>query len=181
MIELILVSCIVAAVIAIETKNLLSSIISLGGVGFGLAIIMLFLRAPDVAIVQILVEVILLIILIRATINRDVTAVKCKREFFSMVFGITMVGAVLLAILFGISSLPEFGTSFKELTAAMGQPLPGQLYLINGLEQTNSPNIVTAVLLDYRAYDTLGETSVLFAAIIGAITILRKRKADEEQ
>lgn len=176
MIELILIFCIVAAIIAVETKNLLSAIISLGGVGFSMAIIMLFISAPDVAIVQVLVEVLLLIILIRATISRDLKVVKSKREFLSMVFGISLVGALFLGILFGISSLPEFGTSFTAIMKNTGHQVPSLLYLLNGLQQTGAPNIVTAVLLDYRAYDTLGEVTVLFAAIIGAITILRKRK-----
>ncbi|MGD8627752.1 MAG: hypothetical protein PVH52_01590, partial [bacterium] len=45
----------------------------------------------------------------------------------------------------------------------------------NGLHDTGAANIVTAVLLDYRAYDTLGEATVLFASIIGAIAIIRKK------
>ncbi|MHA1507042.1 MAG: hydrogen gas-evolving membrane-bound hydrogenase subunit E, partial [Candidatus Asgardarchaeia archaeon] len=35
-------------------------------------------------------------------------------------------------------------------------------------------NLVTSVLLDYRAYDTLGEATVLFTAILGAIVVLRE-------
>ena len=35
-------------------------------------------------------------------------------------------------------------------------------------------NIVTAILLDYRAYDTLGEASVLFCAVLGVAAILRR-------
>jgi multisubunit Na+/H+ antiporter MnhB subunit len=176
MIAIILIFCIVAAVIALEAKNLLSSIISLGGVGFGLAIIMLFIGAPDVAIVQILVEVVLLIILIRGTINRDVTVVKCKKEFFGMIFGVSLISALLLGIFYGVSSLPELGTSFSELAARINSEIPSMHYLLNGLKETSSPNIVTAVLLDYRAYDTLGEATVLFTAIIGAIAILRKKE-----
>lgn len=176
MIELILLFCIVAAIIAIETKNLLSSIISLGGVGFGLAIIMLFVSAPDVAIVQILVEVMLLIILIRSTINRDVTEIKCEKEFFNIIFGLVLTAGLVLAVIYGINSLPQFGLPFGSAAKQIGQTLPSQHYLFKGLEETGSTNIVTAVLLDYRAYDTLGEATVLFAAIIGAVTVLRKKK-----
>ncbi|MBN2406977.1 MAG: DUF4040 domain-containing protein [Elusimicrobia bacterium] len=176
MIELLLILCIVAAIIAIESKNLLSSIISLGGVGFSLAIIMLFLSAPDVAFVQILVEVVMLIILIRATINRDVTEVKCKREFFGMIFGMALVTVLLGILLMGIQTLPEFGTA---LVNASAESVPAKYYIENGLAQTGSANIVTGVLLDYRAYDTLGEATVLFTAIIGAIAILRKKKTNE--
>ncbi|MFC2062266.1 hydrogen gas-evolving membrane-bound hydrogenase subunit E [Elusimicrobiota bacterium] len=171
MIEIILIFQIVVAIIALESKNLISSIISLGGVGFGLAIIMLFLRAPDVAIVQILVEVVLLIVLIRATISRDITEVKCRKEFFNRVFGISMLGVLFLAIIFTIGQLPEFGMPVVDTVAGKA---PFITYLKEGLRQTGSPNIVTAVLLDYRAYDTLGEATVLFAAIMGIVVILRK-------
>jgi multisubunit Na+/H+ antiporter MnhB subunit len=42
------------------------------------------------------------------------------------------------------------------------------------------PNRVTAVVLDYRGYDTLGEATVILTGIVGALVILRKRgKRDE--
>ena len=176
MIEFIFIFCIAAAVIALETRNLLSSIISLGGLGFGLAIIMLFIGAPDVAIVQILVEVILLIILIRATISRDVTEVICKKEFFGIVFGISMVFAIFIVIFSGLNELPEFGTNFSELSLLPGQEIPAQQYLLNSLEETSSRNVVNAIILNYRGLDMMGEAAVLFAAIMGAVAVLRKRK-----
>ncbi|MBN1455191.1 MAG: hypothetical protein JW945_02915 [Methanomicrobia archaeon] len=48
-------------------------------------------------------------------------------------------------------------------------------YLEKGLEETDVPNIVTAVIVDYRAYDTLGETTVIFTAGISVILLLRRR------
>jgi len=52
-------------------------------------------------------------------------------------------------------------------------------YLERGLEETGVPNIVTAVLASYRGYDTLGETTVVFTAGIGVITLLRRRRRRE--
>jgi uncharacterized MnhB-related membrane protein len=52
---------IIAAIIAVETKNLLSSVICIGALGFGASLMFLFLRAPDIAITQIVVEVLGLI------------------------------------------------------------------------------------------------------------------------
>ncbi len=173
MIELILFFKIIAAIIAIESKNLLSAIVSLGAVGFALAIIMVFLNAPDVAIVQVLVEVVLLIILVRATLHRDLTDLKGKREFFVKVFGMVAVGALLFGIAWGLISLPSFG-SFPE--TAVNITVPSEWYLTHGLRETGIANIVTAVILDYRAYDTFGEVTVLFSAILGAVVILRKKK-----
>ena len=52
---------------------------------------------------------------------------------------------------------------------------PSNTYLREGLEETGAANIVTAVLLDFRAYDTLGEATVLFCAVVGALSILRRK------
>ena len=56
------------------------------------------------------------------------------------------------------------------------------MYLAKGLSGTGAPNIVTSILLDFRGYDTLGEATVLFCSILGALTILRRkaRKKVEE-
>ncbi len=49
-------------------------------------------------------------------------------------------------------------------------------YIEESVEDTHTPNIVTAVLADYRGYDTLGETMVIFAAGLACVLILMKRK-----
>ncbi len=49
-------------------------------------------------------------------------------------------------------------------------------YIEDSVEDTHTPNIVTAVLADYRGYDTLGETVVIFTAGLACVLILMKRK-----
>jgi multisubunit Na+/H+ antiporter MnhB subunit len=167
---LILLS-VVAAIVAVETPNLLHAVISVGAVGFLLAITFVFLAAPDIAIVQIGVEVISLVILIRATIGRDVQSTSSHRRFAGMVVAVTLV--VTIAV-FGIqvfADFPEFGRPVMERFA----DAPSTTYLLDGLLGTGAPNIVTAVLLDFRAYDTLGEATVLFCGVLGALTILRRK------
>ncbi|NLJ99883.1 MAG: hypothetical protein GX318_01425 [Clostridia bacterium] len=46
-------------------------------------------------------------------------------------------------------------------------------YIEHALKDTGSPNLVTAVLADYRGYDTLGETIVIFTGGAAALLILR--------
>lgn len=53
-------------------------------------------------------------------------------------------------------------------------------YIEDSVEDTHTPNIVTAVLADYRGYDTLGETVVIFTAGLACVLILMKRKADDK-
>lgn len=56
-----------------------------------------------------------------------------------------------------------------------------ETYLSEGVAQTGATNIVAAIITDYRAFDTLGETLVLFTAILAVITVLKpaKESADE--
>ncbi|HUU40518.1 MAG TPA: hydrogen gas-evolving membrane-bound hydrogenase subunit E [Desulfatiglandales bacterium] len=49
-------------------------------------------------------------------------------------------------------------------------------YIMETEEETATPNMVTSVLADYRGYDTLGETTVIFTAGISCILLLRRRK-----
>jgi len=48
-------------------------------------------------------------------------------------------------------------------------------YLEKTLAETATPNAVTSVLADYRGYDTLGETTVIFTAGLVCIMLLRRR------
>ena len=88
---------IIAAIIAVETGDLLSSVICVGAIGFGGSLMFLFLRAPDIAITQIVVEVLGLIILIRATISRDLTFITGDREFFGTVVSVVIIFVIFLA------------------------------------------------------------------------------------
>ena len=49
-------------------------------------------------------------------------------------------------------------------------------WIEKGLEETAVPNMVTYGLADYRGYDTLGETTVIFTAGVSVILLLRRRR-----
>ena len=167
----LLVFMIIGAIIAVETKDLLSAVICVGAVGFGVSLMFLFLRAPDIAMTQIVVEVMGLIILIRATISRDLTFISGDREFFGVVISVVIIFVIFLAGIRVFESLPDFGTPiFAQVADAASQT-----YIKEGLNKTGAANIVSAVILDFRAYDTLGEATVLFTSIIGATVIMRTR------
>jgi len=170
-IYILLLFVIIAAIIAVETRKLLSAVICIGAVGFGGSLIFLFLRAPDIAITQIVVEVLGLIILIRATISRDVTLISGDREFFGMVVSIVILLVIATAGVRVLETLPAFGTPI----IARLPDAASNTYIKEGLARTGAANIVSSVILDFRAYDTLGETTVLFTSIIGATVILRKK------
>ena len=178
---ILVVLMIVGAIIAVETTNLLSSIVCVGAVGFLLSIAFLFLGAPDIAITQLVVEILCLIVLIRATISRDLTTVSGDREFFGLTVTLTAILAVAVTSIFFMADFPAFGESVMDRIT--DPPTASSQYLASGLEKTGAANIVTSVILDFRAYDTLGEATVLFCSILGALAVLRKRarrQADQD-
>ena len=161
---------VVASLIAVEARDLLSSVICVGAAGFGLALVDLLLQAPDLAIAQMVVEILCVVVLIRVVITRRDTTHETPKDTFAL-------GAVVLCL--GLL-LATCHACFKHLEP-FASPLFGQgrgtmadQYIASGFEQTHAANYVMSVLLDFRAYDTLGEATVIFASIVGAYAVLRK-------
>ena len=78
-----------------------------------------------------------------------------------------ILGAFLLLFVYAESDLPRPGDP-----AAPTRVHITPRYIEGSLPETNTPNIVTAVLADYRGYDTLGETAVIFTAGLAVMLIL---------
>jgi multicomponent Na+:H+ antiporter subunit B len=175
---ILLLFIIIGALIAIETPDLLSAVICLGTVDIGFTILFLFLKAPDIAITQMVVEVVCLVILIRATITHDKTIVVGERHFFGLMVTLAVVGMLTL---FALRAVPLLGP-FGEPIFTRADATPSAHYLAQGVKDTGAANIVASVILDYRGYDTLGEATILFASVIGAVALLRRkpRKAVDE-
>lgn len=76
--------------------------------------------------------------------------------------------AVMLRV---VIDLPMFGDP--------GSPTNNEVaarYLEQGIEETGAINFVAGMILDYRAFDTFGESNVLFMAVIGVLMLLQKDK-----
>jgi len=167
---LFLVFMIVAAIIATEIKDLLAAVISLGAVGFSVAIMFILVQAPDLAIVQIVVEVITVVIfaavILRSTHIDETVGKKITG---------TQVTAIVLFSLFAFLFLYAMFRSLHELPV-FGNPTMriAKEYIRLGLTQVGGANMVANVILDYRALDTLGEATVLFTSVIGVGALMRK-------
>ena len=175
MVELyiLLILMIVGAIIAIELKDLLSSVIAVGAVGLALSIVFLILKAPDVAITQLVVEILALIILIRATLKKDLPFSTTGRWFLNTVIVVCFMLTLIAIGMKCFKDLPEFGFPIMRVSKA---------YLAEGLKRTGAVNLVASVILDFRAYDTLGEATILFTAVMGVLAVVRKigrKKVDE--
>jgi len=170
----------IAGLIAVETRDLLSSVICIGAAGFALSVIDLLVGAPDLAITQVVVEVIALVILVRVVVTRRDTSTEAPRDALRTGAVLLAGGVLLVAAFLAISGtgqggqIPPFGQ--PVLTHAADATVPPGVsadYLAKSAEETGAANSVMGVLLDYRAYDTLGEATVILASILGVYAILR--------
>ncbi len=72
---------------------------------------------------------------------------------------------MIALLMFTVTNLPSFGSPDHPINNEVSAR-----YIEKGLQETGAVNIVTGMILDYRAFDTLGESTVLFtAAMVGAV------------
>ena len=92
------------------------------------------------------------------------------------IFGVLFCVFLVVMLLVAVSWLPTFGEADKPVNNEVSER-----YIENGLQETGAVNIVTGMILDYRAFDTLGESHVLFIATCTVLILLRlDRKEDME-
>ena len=164
-INTILIFMIVGSIIAIETRDMLSCIVIVGVIGLFQSLAFLLVKAPDLAIVQLVVEILSLVILLRVIIRKEAPEPQHHPDYFPMLMGIILSVLILFLVYPIIQELPQFGQPIMRVARE---------YIETGMKVTGATNLVSAVILDFRAYDTLGEAVVLFTAICGALIVLRK-------
>ena len=156
--------------IAIVRQRSLFGVVILAGIySFLMASVLIVLDAVDVAMTEASVgagisTVILLatLHLIKTTEIRSVS-VRPLPLFVSLLVGVILVWGTLV--------LPPFGSPDAVIHKHV---VPR--YIADTIKETNVPNVVTSVLADYRGYDTLGETTVIFTAGIGVMLLLRRAR-----
>ena len=166
-ISIILGFMIIGAIYAIHARDLLSAVVAMGIVGYSLVICFLLLKAPDLAIVQIVVETITLVIMVAVVLDSTREEIEVKpdrRSVINMAIGFIVFTGLFYFFLLAIENLDPLGTHTLRMA---------ETYVNGAVEKTGSVNLVTGVLFDFRAYDTLGEAVILYTAALGALTLLR--------
>jgi multisubunit Na+/H+ antiporter MnhB subunit len=85
---------------------------------------------------------------------------------------IAIIFVILTAALLVIPAMFQFGSPIMSDM--------DDYFLKNGQAQTAANNICTSVVFDYRGFDTLGESTVLFTAVVGVGLMFRKFFRGEE-
>ncbi|MBR4759506.1 MAG: hypothetical protein IK078_05080, partial [Lachnospiraceae bacterium] len=92
-----------------------------------------------------------------------------NKKYFDRIYNLVAVISCILLIgvlLYTVSRLPRYGEENVRATEVTKR------YVEQGLEETGATNIVAGMILDYRAFDTLGESHVLFTALVCVMILL---------
>ena len=166
-ISIILGFMIIGAIYALHAKDLLSAVVAMGIVGYGLVICFLLLKAPDLAIVQIVVETITLVMMVAVVLDstrEEIAITLDRRAILQMIAGFIVFAGLFYFFILAIEHLDPLGAHTLRMS---------ETYVNGAVELTGSVNLVTGVLFDFRAYDTLGEAVILYTAALGVLTLLR--------
>ncbi|MEL6785447.1 MAG: DUF4040 domain-containing protein, partial [Pseudomonadota bacterium] len=163
---LLLYVALVATAIAIIFMRRLFAVVILSGV-FSLlcALLYIVMDAADVAFTEAAVGAGISTILMLGTIALTARSESLKFNPSKVPLGVVLlVGGVLI---YGTWDMPNFGDPTAPVLTHVGPD-----YLARTPVEVDIPNVVTAVLATYRAFDTLGEVAVVFTAGLGVWLLL---------
>jgi multicomponent Na+:H+ antiporter subunit A len=154
-----------AALGATTTRNRLAAVLMVGVTGYACGAIFAFHGAPDLALTQFLVETVTLVIfvLVLRTLPAEIDAADIKRHRLPR-------AALALAVGTAATVLAMFAIAARTGTA-IASLLPDAAYL-----RGHGANTVNVLLVDIRAWDTLGEISVLLVAATGVASLVFRHR-----
>ena len=164
--EIMMVAMLAASTLfAVITQARFSSIISLGAMGYSVALIFVHFSAPDLGITQVLVETLTVLLLVLVLVkvpgfSRYSSRFEVIRD---AIVAILMGGLMTLLVL-------------AALNVQWAPPI-SDYFIENSYELGKGRNIVNVILVDFRALDTLGEIFVLAIAALGVYSMMRLRKS----
>ena len=162
-----LVVCVViavAAVLAVGARRRLTAMLLVGVTGYGTAMMFVLYGAPDLALTQFLVETatIAVFVLVLRRLPERFSARPLRRSRWlrrgiGVAAGLVMAGLALTAA--GARRAPSISAAFPDLAVAQGY----------------GRNVVNVTLVDIRAWDTMGEISVLVVTATGVASLIFER------
>jgi multicomponent Na+:H+ antiporter subunit B len=166
----------VVTIAIVRQRNLFGVVILASVYSFLMASVLIVLDAVDVAMTEASVGAGVSTVLLLATLQLiKTTEMRSIRAHLLPLTISVGTGAVLV---WGTLLLPPFGTPDAVIHKHVAPR-----YIADTVKETGVPNVVTSVLADYRGYDTLGETTVIFTAGIGVLLLLhrarRRGRADD--
>ncbi|KXS46977.1 MAG: multicomponent Na+:H+ antiporter subunit A, partial [Methanohalophilus sp. T328-1] len=167
---LIMVLMVIAAIAAATLHRYLAAVIALSAVGYLVSLIFIYLKAPDLALTQVLVETLstIIFLLVIAKIPQTFKEKIPKTILARDIVISSAVAATVLVLL--LNATQGIVSPFESLS---------YYFLENSVPLAGGHNIVNVILVDFRGYDTLGEISVLCLAALGVYNLIHSRGEGE--
>jgi multicomponent Na+:H+ antiporter subunit B len=166
---LLVVLTLATAAAAILVEDLISAVFILGAYSFFLALVWAWLGAVDLAFVEAVVGAGLstvFFLLMLSQVRSTDTVIRRTRPPLVAFLALAPVAVLLLA---AAADLPAFGDASTPASLHIAP-----FFMENSMTQTRTPNVVTSIIMDYRGFDTLIETCVIFTAGIACAAVLRR-------
>ena len=165
----LLILLVLSAATAILIRDLISAVLLLGTYSFFMALIWAWLGAVDVAFVEAVVgaglATVFFLLTLFHTDTKDTRIHRAKPPILAVIL-LPVLGGLLL---YAANDLPRFGDPASPASTHVSPH-----YLENSFADTQTVNVVTSVLMDYRALDTMIEAVVVFTAGIACWLLLRR-------
>jgi multicomponent Na+:H+ antiporter subunit B len=156
----------IVTIAIVRQRNLFSVVVLASIYSFLMASVLIVLDAVDVAMTEASVGAGVSTVLLLAALNLiRTTEVRSVRTHGLAMVTALGTGALLV---WGTLSFAPFGSADATIHKHVAPR-----YIADTIRETGVPNAVTSVLADYRGFDTLGETTVIFTAGIGVMLLLR--------
>ncbi len=111
----------------------------------------------------------------RKTIEETIEKINSYSKKIYIILSVFVTVVYIGILLYTVYTLPEHGNALNPANNEVSER-----YIEHGVEETGALNIVSAMILDYRAFDTFGESVVLFTAVICVAMLLRKTDSDKK-
>lgn len=149
--------------LVLRSGRLLFTVIALGVIGYGVALIYILYSAPDLAMTQFAIEtlsvVLFMLVLYRLPKLAQLSTMRARiRDAI-----IASSAGLLVTILVLVITSEPLASELSDFFAASSYP------------DARGRNIVNVILVDFRGFDTLGEITVLSVAAIGVYALLKLR------
>ncbi|GAA0359235.1 Na+/H+ antiporter subunit A [Bacillus horti] len=169
----ILIAVLIAVTIYIPfISNRIVAVIATGGIGFLLALFFVIFRAPDLALTQLLVEMVMTTLFLLCFYHLP----ELRKETFKPVFRITnLIIAVGMGAIVTLIGLSAYAMSTSNPLARISE-----YFIDNSYKLAGGNNMVNVILVDFRALDTMLEVLVLGIAALGLVTLIKLRMQGKE-
>jgi multicomponent Na+:H+ antiporter subunit B len=166
---LIFTIIVVTAVVALRAHDLLAAVAALAAYSLFVALLFAGMGAVDVAFVEGALGAGVTGILFIAAVLRTTRRSEPDESRGARWPALAITAVFLGLMLYASTGLPDRGDP-----DAPAQQHVAPDYVRGALPDSRTPNVVTAILADYRSHDTFGETLVIFTAGLACLLVLRR-------